>query len=114
VRKLLGNRFSAPDAESASITNRAVTSANLEEKTVKLANWLAAGSIRHMTGPSSAERRIQIQLQAEVERFAASALRTYRDRYEELTRVSWQHPVYRHRRRSKSKFLSLLPGTRPS
>jgi hypothetical protein len=42
------------------------------------------------------------------------ALRTYRDRYEELTRVSWQHPVYRHRRRSKSKFLSLLPGTRPS
>jgi hypothetical protein len=38
VRKLLGNRFSAPDAESASITNRAVTSANLEEKTVKLAN----------------------------------------------------------------------------
>jgi hypothetical protein len=35
---LLGNRFSAPDAESASITNRAVTSANLEEKTVKLAN----------------------------------------------------------------------------
>ena len=40
---LLGDRFSATDAESAGIINRAVTSANLEDETAKLANRLAAG-----------------------------------------------------------------------
>jgi enoyl-CoA hydratase/carnithine racemase len=40
---LLDDRFSAADAESAGITIRAVTSADLEEKTAKLTNRLVTG-----------------------------------------------------------------------
>ena len=79
MRKLLGNRFSAPDAESASITNRAVTSANLEEETAKLVNRLAAGPTQAYGRTkqllnAALDSSLETQLQAEAERFAASAL----------------------------------------
>jgi 2-(1,2-epoxy-1,2-dihydrophenyl)acetyl-CoA isomerase len=76
---LLGDRFSATDAESAGIINRAVTSANLEEETLKLASRLAAGPTlaygrTKQLLNAALDSSLETQLQAEAERFAASAL----------------------------------------
>jgi 2-(1,2-epoxy-1,2-dihydrophenyl)acetyl-CoA isomerase len=76
---LLGDRFSATDAESAGIINRAVTSANLEAETAKLANRLAAGPTQAYGRTkqllnAALDSSLETQLQAEAERFAASAL----------------------------------------
>ncbi|QQP89724.1 enoyl-CoA hydratase [Skermanella sp. TT6] len=76
---LLGDRFSATDAESLGLINRAVTSANLEDETAKLANRLAAGPTAAYGRTkqllnASLNTTLETQLQAEAERFAASAV----------------------------------------
>ena len=69
----------ATDAESLGLINRAVTSANLEDETAKLANRLAAGPTAAYGRTkqllnASLNTTLETQLQAEAERFAASAV----------------------------------------
>jgi 2-(1,2-epoxy-1,2-dihydrophenyl)acetyl-CoA isomerase len=76
---LLGDRFSATEAERVGLINRAVTSAHLEEETAKLAGRLAAGPTlaygrTKLLLNAALDSSLESQLQAEAERFAASAM----------------------------------------
>jgi 2-(1,2-epoxy-1,2-dihydrophenyl)acetyl-CoA isomerase len=76
---LLGDRFSATDAERAGLINRAVGAAHLDEEVRKLAERLAAGPTlalgrTKLLMNAAFDRPLESQLQAEAESFAAGAL----------------------------------------
>lgn len=76
---LLGDRFTADQAERWGLINRVVAAEHLEEETRKLAHRLATGPTaaygrtKHLLNASAAST-LEAQLQAEAERFALSTL----------------------------------------